>query len=278
MRQKELLSGRSRGDLRRFSKLSTNPTTVPQLAFLYFDHNLSLNDISEQTGLAVPTISYRLKGAGYTLRSRGAQRGRMKHPEVTNDQVVQALKGGLNQTDTGKRFGISRAAVVYRSRQAGYDPVKRKHKLDLPEAEIIDRYKVGESLEGIAGSLGIGVNTVRRFLESRAIPIRSKSHRSAAVWAERNQKLAFARQFPADWFKKPIDWRVIGTELLSRDYMDNQELGEWLDDSRVIKCPYGSSWSRALVGAHKNRSAINFITDIRNWVNRPAKPAKDIRV
>jgi hypothetical protein len=111
---------------------------------------------------------------------------------------------------------------------------------------------------------------------ARMIPIEAldKAREKGRDARKRTKQALAALERPKDWFEKPMDWRIIGTELLSQKYMDNAELGERLEESRILKCPYGPSWCRALSGAHKNRSAVNFISDIRAWVNRPAKPAK----
>ena len=88
------------------------------------------------------------------------------------------------------------------------------------------------------------------------------------VNAERNAKVKAAWR-PDDWLAKPIIWRIIGTELLSQDYISNKELGERFDSARIIECPYGETWKASLWGPEKSKRATNFVGEIRNWVRKP---------
>jgi len=95
----------------------------------------------------------------------------------------------------------------------------------------------------------------------------------ARMEAERNAILRAAWR-PSDWDVKPIEWRIIGTELLlSTDYISNKDLGKRLDTSRLLTCPYGSSWEKAFSSdkKEKHKGAFNFISDIRRWVGRSGK-------
>jgi transposase-like protein/predicted transcriptional regulator len=79
---------------------------------------------------------------------------------------------------------------------------------------------------------------------------------------------------PQDWAGKPIEWRIIGTELLSCDgYMSNEDLGQRLDKSRILICPYGKSWKVALSSdkAKNNKRAVDLTSEIRGWVKKPGK-------
>jgi len=60
------------------------------------------------------------------------------------------------------------------------------------------------------------------------------SIRATKMHAERKAKLAAAWR-PDDWLDKPIEWRIIGTELLSqRDHMSNLEVAERLFTGRLV--------------------------------------------
>jgi hypothetical protein len=74
--------------------------------------------------------------------------------------------------------------------------------------------------------------------------------------AERRVILAAAWR-PADWYDRPIDWRIIGTELLSKPSMSNRELGKRLDSSRLIKCPYATTWE---IGLTRDGPGPNYVT------------------
>jgi hypothetical protein len=74
-----------------------------------------------------------------------------------------------------------------------------------------------------------------------------------------------ARWRPLDWNDKPIEWRIIGNELLSqRAYMNNDELADRLDTSRILKCPYALIWKDAL----NTRGFLLLVNKVRKWVKR----------
>lgn len=107
-----------------------------------------------------------------------------------------------------------------------------------------------------------------RYANRSPEQVRRDRERNRAKYAGRKLKLAKAWR-PDDWDNKPIDWRVIGNELLSRSYMSNEELAEHLDAGRILKCPYTQSWKVAM----KERTCSEFIRKIRAWVKRPGKAA-----
>ena len=115
---------------------------------------------------------------------------------------------------------------------------------------------------------------------------RENAHEANKRWRERNhQKLTdearihatelralakIGRSQPADWMGKPTDWRIIGSELLSKEHMSNKELAARLDASRIAKCPYGDTWQASV----RERSCEKFINQIRGWVKRPGRVAE----
>ncbi len=92
-------------------------------------------------------------------------------------------------------------------------------------------------------------------------------------YVTKQRELLAAAWRPDDWWEKPIDWRIIGTELLSRPgYMSNGELAERLDDGRLCRCPYGDTWVESIeVPACKK-----LINKVRKWVDRPGKTGASI--
>lgn len=112
-----------------------------------------------------------------------------------------------------------------------------------------------------------------------ADPERFKKYGAKSYAGHRHKRLEYARQRraaawrPPTWYSKPLEWRIIGTELLSCGYMSNKDLGTRLDASRIIRCPYGPSWEDALSSDKKkqSRAAFNLISDIRKWINRPGQ-------
>jgi hypothetical protein len=112
-----------------------------------------------------------------------------------------------------------------------------------------------------------------RFPESLLLPLskedseRDRSRKKGRALREELAALRAAR--PDDWDDVPIEWRIIGGELLSRRvYMSNEELAERLDGSRILRCPYATDWKTAL---SRPGRAANFISEVRAWVNRPGR-------
>jgi hypothetical protein len=93
-------------------------------------------------------------------------------------------------------------------------------------------------------------------------------------WDRIKAKLAAAYR-PYDWNEKPIEWRIIGNELLSQSSMSNAHLAECLDGARIIVCPYGKSWREAV----REKACSEFFRKIRAWVKKPGQvrtPLEDI--
>lgn len=85
---------------------------------------------------------------------------------------------------------------------------------------------------------------------------------------EKQRKMRARAWRPPDWNDKPIEWRIIGTELLSQqEYMSNRELAGRLDGSRILTCPYGENWIESV----SEKAFVKLITQIRAWVKRPGK-------
>jgi predicted transcriptional regulator len=124
-----------------------------------------------------------------------------------------------------------------------------------------------------AGKTGLTVEELEQWNTNAANAVRTPEKRQAASdrltkrHAEQKAKLAAAWR-PADWWQKPVDDRIVATELLAKDYMSNKELGRRLDSSRLLNCPYGQTWELALSGPGR---AANYVTEVRKWVNRPGK-------
>jgi hypothetical protein len=80
---------------------------------------------------------------------------------------------------------------------------------------------------------------------------------------------------PADWYVKPVEWRIIGDHLRSADYTSQADLFSWLDSTEIIKCPYAVNWRDALdkeaCSEEKMRNCSEFIRKIRAWVKKPGR-------
>jgi hypothetical protein len=105
----------------------------------------------------------------------------------------------------------------------------------------------------------------------------AQSRWSTKMWQERLAGIKAANWLPDDWWKKPLIWRFIADILLSGDEpMSNRKLGEALDATQLIRCPYGHTWAAAL-SAHANAksyAATVLVMKVRRWVNKPGTRGK----
>lgn len=111
----------------------------------------------------------------------------------------------------------------------------------------------------------------------RAQDYRDKHHDELLViyrnrGADLRKHAAIGKKFPPDWDHWPLDWKIIGTELLSVDYLSNPDLGTRMDSSRILKCPYSENWEKALSGPKLgSKRAINLVGQIRKRLGKPAR-------
>jgi hypothetical protein len=124
--------------------------------------------IAAATGLRLTTAHGRLKRAGIKLRPPGrpASPGTLG---VTDVDLVARYRAGEICAAIAAATGLSRTTVGGRLRRAGVE-MRRGGKapgygrLDLPVAEIIERYRAGESTVGIGRSLGVSAQAIRERL------------------------------------------------------------------------------------------------------------------
>lgn len=209
--------------------------------------------------------------------ARAAWNERLTHPEARERMSAAAAKAWK---DPKKRRNRMRAAA---------DPETRKRKsesMKLALAEPEMRERMGKARKREWADPVIRERRLEAVRKSNADPKRRKKMGKGvkAVWASYTPAQRAARveamqtalnslrsrgNRPHDWAEKPIAWRIIGGELLSRDgYMSNEELGLHLDASSILKCPYAAEWETAFSRAG---SAANLLTNIRTWVGRPGK-------
>jgi len=81
-----------------------------------------------------------------------------------------------------------------------------------------------------------------------------------------------AKKQPADWYQKPLRWRVIADVLRSQDApVSNSEVGKQLDDGEILKPYTDGNWEAVL--SSSIHPAVKLLSKVRKWVNRPGKTA-----
>jgi hypothetical protein len=96
----------------------------------------------------------------------------------------------------------------------------------------------------------------------------AQSRWSTKMWQERLAATKAANRLPDDWWKKPLIWRFTADILLSSDEpISNRKLGQELDATQLIRCPYADTWEAALSG--KSYAATVLVMKIRKWIKKP---------
>jgi DNA invertase Pin-like site-specific DNA recombinase len=125
----------------------------------------TLVEIGAATGVSRATVERRLKAAGVVLRPAGWRPGRRRRV-VEDEDLVARYAAGESLNAIAAATGLYPTAVYYRLRRAGVElrsvaEARRNARLDLPVAEIVERYRAGETLVEIARSLGVSHHVIR---------------------------------------------------------------------------------------------------------------------
>src|SRR5664280_3719109 len=149
-------------------------------------------------------------------------------------------------------------------KRAWEDPTNRQHRI--------------EAMQRARAAPGVQQRMIERqkaaWTPQRRV---TRSTLSIRLWNERKAALQAARRWPADWWDRPLMWRIIGDILLSRDgSMSNRELAKILDKAQIIEGPDGGTWAAALSSdvMVKSNAATALVTRVRRWVNKPGSSSR----
>jgi DNA-directed RNA polymerase specialized sigma24 family protein len=141
--------------------------------------------IAAAAGLDLATVHGRLKRAGVKLRPRGRS-PRLVLLGATDAKLVARYRAGETLDGIAVATGLSPSAVKYRLRRAGV-AMRRTGKapgqgrLDLPVAEIIRRYRAGQSTYEIGRALDVSAPTIRERLIEAGVKRRRRGSRGGKV-------------------------------------------------------------------------------------------------
>jgi DNA-binding CsgD family transcriptional regulator len=121
-------------------------------------------DIGAAAGLSTSAVASRLKQQGIKLRpgGKGPGSGRIDLPVA---EIARRYRAGETLDMIAAMTGLNPSTVKYRLRRAGV-ALRRTGKapgqgrLDLPVAEIIRRYRAGQSTHAIGRALGVSADTI----------------------------------------------------------------------------------------------------------------------
>jgi len=189
-------------------------------------------------------------------------------PELRQRKSV-AMKRAWADPNRHQRWckAIKRALAKPEVRQRKSDALKRAW------ADPTKRQRRIEAMQRARAAPGVQQRMIERqkaaWTPQRRV---TRSTLSIRLWNECKAALQAGRRWPADWWDRPLMWRIIGDILLSRDgSMSNRELGKILDKAQIIKCPHGDTWAAALSSnaMAKSNAAKVLVAKVRRWVNKP---------
>jgi transposase len=147
--------------------------------------------IAATAGLRLGAVYRRLRSAGVKFRPRGSSpsRGALG---VTDADLVARYRAGETCKVIAAVMGLSESVVRRRLKRAGVEMRRGggreghgRH--ELPVAEIIERYRAGESIRAIGRSLAVSDWTVRRRLIEAGLEMRRPWSHRRGVRARREE-------------------------------------------------------------------------------------------
>jgi hypothetical protein len=219
-------------------------------AYWILPDNVEAIRIGNGDGVRTARRYYEWKRKGRTLRSktRHTEAFKQRHQETEERDAKLAFERRAKRygPDIAAKWDTLTPGEKSRLMWASWTPAKRKRVsrkiskgLKQPEVQNIRRGKTKATWE-------------KRKAEAAALKAELEGLRR-----------------PADWDAKPIDWRIIGNELLLENgYMPNLELTERLCAGRLLHLGgYGSTPEQIA----KSRGFILLANKVRKWVNRPGQ-------
>ena len=242
-----------------FGEPHRKPAEIAQLAFDTFGVKITKGGVQA-----------RLNRAGYKLRPRGAQNvGRFKLTDAQEEEIAQ-LYHDLSSIKIAPRFGISKPTVLEIVRRKG-GTIRDDSVGELPWEELKTRYEDKEkvTLLGLAKEHGISYGTMRLRLDELKCKFRPKAPKGNTrhkEWWDKVQTKLGAAWRPDDWNEKPIEWRIVATELFA-GAKGNLDLAERLFSGRLLDL---STYGAAPEEIAKSRGFELLANKVKNWIKRPS--------
>ena len=125
-------------------------------------------DIGAVAGLSQSSVARRLRQRGIELRP-GSKRPGSGRLDLPIAEIARRNRAGQTLTMIAATTGMDRSTVRYWLRRAGValrptGKAPGQGRLDLPVAEIIRRYRAGQSTQAIGRALGVSADTIHRRL------------------------------------------------------------------------------------------------------------------
>jgi DNA-binding Lrp family transcriptional regulator len=146
-------------------------------------------DIGAAAGLSESSVARRLRQQGIKLRP-GSKRPGSGQIDLTVAEIARRYRAGQTLTIIAATTGMDPSTVRYRLRRAevalrrtGKAPGQGR--LDLPVAEIIRRYRAGQSTQAIGRALGVSADTIHRRLVVAGVARRPPGTRGVKAAGQR---------------------------------------------------------------------------------------------
>ncbi|MFF2864487.1 LysM peptidoglycan-binding domain-containing protein [Streptomyces rubiginosohelvolus] len=135
---------------------------LPQLVQHYQDGQ-TLAALAAKHGCGTTTIRDLLESCGVQPRGRCIQLS------ATPEELARRYVDGRERLqDMAAEFGVSVATISARLAEAGVKVPLGARRLDLPDAEILERYRKGETVGRLAAAYGVSYPAIKRRIRERA--------------------------------------------------------------------------------------------------------------
>ena len=119
--------------------------------------------------------------------------------DVDTNDLIEAYESGMSTREIAEKFPISKPAVNARLNRAGVTMRDRGsgNRMDLPVAEIGERYSRGGSENALAAHMGVSRTAIRRCLRESGVHIRNQSESERLKWSQMTAAERRAQTKPA---------------------------------------------------------------------------------
>ena len=146
----------------------------PDVLVKYQAGKLTVQEIADQCGASYPTVAGALRRAGIPSRPRGP---RVLRLALSPEDVARFQAGTLTVNDLAMAYHVSSGAIARALHGAGVEvrsgrqgpPIKPRAHYLTQYADIIARFRQGQTLEQIAAQVGRSHERIRQILERAGI-------------------------------------------------------------------------------------------------------------
>lgn len=129
----------------------------------------TLRGIGEKYGVSSPTIRRLLLRNNVAIRTTG--RRKLSPGQVA--EIKQKYSDGATQRTLADEYGVSTMAISWALDDTEPHPQGGRHRTDLPDQEIIDRYRAGDTIVALAEAYDTTTSTIAHRLKRAGVKTRT---------------------------------------------------------------------------------------------------------